>query len=127
MIPQAFDNTLSGELESTRRDTMTKVKVASKSELGSNQMMGLEVKGRYILLANVEGEYFAIDGLCSHAKGKLWEGSLMGTIVKCPRHGSEFDLRTGKLVKKPRIPLAKARDLSRYDVTVEGDEVLLDI
>lgn len=106
---------------------MTKVKVASKSELGSNKMMGLEVKGSYMLLANVEGEYFAIDGLCSHAKGKLWEGSLMAPIVKCPRHGSEFDLRTGKLVKKPRIPLSKARDLNRYDVMVEGEEIFLDI
>lgn len=110
-----------------RRDTLTKFKVASKSELGSNKMMGLEVEGRYILLANVDGGYYAMDGLCSHAGGKLWEGSLMGIIVKCPRHGSEFDLRTGKLVKKPRIPFAKARDLKRYEVVVEGDEVFLDI
>jgi 3-phenylpropionate/trans-cinnamate dioxygenase ferredoxin subunit len=110
-----------------RRDRMARVRVAAKSELGANKMMGLDLQGRYILLANINGEYHAIDGLCSHLKGKLWEGSLMGNIVKCPRHGSEFDILTGKVVKKPRIPFAKAKDLNKYEVTVEGDDILLDL
>jgi 3-phenylpropionate/trans-cinnamate dioxygenase ferredoxin subunit len=109
------------------RDTMAKVRVAAKSELGANKMMGLDLQGRYILLANINGEYHAMDGLCSHLKGRLWEGSLMGNIVKCPRHGSEFDILTGKVVKKPRIPLAKAKDLDRYEVTIEGEDIFLDL
>lgn len=106
---------------------MTKVKVTTKSELGMNKMMGLDIQGNYILIANIEGSYHAMDGLCSHAKGRLWEGSLMGNIVKCPRHGSEFDILTGKVVKKPRIPFAKAKDLNKYEVVVEGDDIFLDL
>jgi hypothetical protein len=48
---------------------------------------GLDLQGMYILLANINGGY-SMDGLCSPLKGRLWEGSLMGNIVKCPQHGS---------------------------------------
>jgi len=46
---------------------------------------------------------------------------------KCPRHGSEFDVRTVKLLKGPWIPLAKAKDLRAYTVIVEGEGIFIDL
>jgi len=53
------------------------------------------VGGKEVLLANVDGSYFAIANKCTHAGGSLAKGSLEGSIVTCPRHGSQFDLKTG--------------------------------
>ncbi|MDD1746759.1 MAG: Rieske 2Fe-2S domain-containing protein [Methanomassiliicoccales archaeon] len=108
-------------------DEMPKVKVAKMADVQPGKMIGLDVMGKRMLLANVGGKMFAMDGVCSHAGGHLWEGQLLGMTVKCPRHGSEFDLATGKNTKKPFLPFAKAPDLRVYPVSVEGDDVVLDI
>jgi 3-phenylpropionate/trans-cinnamate dioxygenase ferredoxin component len=102
---------------------MAKTRVGKISEIGANNMMGAEVKGKFVLIAKVEGKYFGMQGKCSHAGGNLWEGKLEGFVVKCPRHGSEFDVRTGKVLKGPWVPFGKAKDLPTYSVIVEGDEL----
>jgi len=106
---------------------MAKTRVGKASEIGTNNMMGAEVKGKFVLIANVEGKYFGMQGKCSHAGGNLWEGKLDGFVVKCPRHGSEFDVRTGKVLKGPWVPFGKAKDLPTYNVIVEGNELLVEL
>lgn len=108
-------------------DIMSKVKVAKVSEIRQGTMLGLDVQGKKVLLANVDGRFYAVDGLCTHMGGHLWEGGLIGTTVKCPRHGSEFDLATGKNTKKPWLPFGKAFDLKAYNVTVEGEDIYLEL
>jgi 3-phenylpropionate/trans-cinnamate dioxygenase ferredoxin subunit len=91
-------------------------------------MMGLDIEGRYMLLANVDGKLYAMDGLCSHMAGRLWEGTLEGSIVKCPKHGSRFDVRTGEVVSQVKIPLiGKARPMKTYKTSIEGEDVLIEI
>ena len=68
-----------------------------------------------------------MDGKCTHMGGELWKGGLMGNIVKGPRHGAEYDIISSEIVKKPWISLAKVKDLNRYEVTVVGEEVLIDL
>ncbi len=106
---------------------MTKVKVAKLSEVQPGKMIGLDVQGKKLLLANVSGKLYAMDGLCTHMAGHLWEGGLTGMTVKCPKHGAEYDLATGKNTKKPWLPFAKAFDLKTYPVSVEGDDVLVEV
>lgn len=106
---------------------MSKVKVAKLSEVPPGKMIGLDVQGKKFLLANVNGKMYALDGLCTHMAGHLWEGNLVGSTVKCPKHGAEYDLATGKNTKKPWLPFAKAFDLKTYPVSVEGDDVLVDV
>lgn len=105
---------------------MAKVKVAKVAEVQPGKMIGLDVQGKKMLLANVNGKFYAMDGLCTHMAGRLWEGSLVGMTVKCPKHGAEYDLATGKSTKKPWLPFAKAFDLRTYSVSVEGDDILVD-
>ena len=106
---------------------MTRVKIAKVDEVAPGKMIGLDIEGKRYVLANSGGKLYAMDGLCSHLSGHLWEGSLSGRTVKCPRHGSEFDLATGKNTKKPWLPFGKAFDLKTYTVTIEGEDVYLEL
>ena len=51
---------------------------------------------RMIAIANVDGTFHAIDGLCPHQGGPLGTGILCGTILTCPWHGWQFDVLTGR-------------------------------
>jgi nitrite reductase/ring-hydroxylating ferredoxin subunit len=105
---------------------VAKTKVAKKSDLLPGKMIGVEVAGKWLVVANVDGSYYAMDGKCNHAGGELWKGKLMSYVVKCPRHGSEYDIRTGKVLKGPWIPFAKTFEEKIYPVTVEGDDIFVD-
>ena len=106
---------------------MPRTKVAKKSDIPPGRMIGVEVSGKWLVVANVDGSYYAMDGKCTHAGGELWNGKLIGYVVKCPKHGSEFDIRTGKVLKGPWIPFAKATDEKVRRVTVEGDDLFVDV
>jgi len=51
---------------------------------------------RMVAIANVDGVYHAIDGLCPHQGGPLGTGALRGTTLTCPWHGWQFDVVTGR-------------------------------
>jgi nitrite reductase/ring-hydroxylating ferredoxin subunit len=107
---------------------MPKVKLASLSEVPKEGMIEKVVDGRTFLLANVNGAVRVMDGLCSHRQGHLVKGSLKGNVVKCPLHGSEFDILTGKSLRGPKIPLiGKSSDMKVYTPMIEGDDVLIDV
>lgn len=105
---------------------MAKTKVATKSGIAPGKMIGVEVSGKWLVVANVDGNYYAMDGKCNHQGGELWNGTLNGFVVKCPRHGSEYDIRTGKVLKGPWIPFAKTFDEKTHPVMVEGDDIFVD-
>jgi len=106
---------------------MVKSNAGKLSELKPGTMKGIEIGGKTYLVANVEGTIYAMDGLCSHQQGHLFSGRLMGHVVKCPKHGSEFDVRTAKNLKGPWIPFARAPDLRSYETMIEGDDIFIDV
>ena len=79
------------------------VEVAAARELASGERLFIEVDGRMIVVFNIAGQYFAIADVCSHDDGPVGEGELDGHHVTCPRHGAEFDVRTGKAIKMPAV------------------------
>jgi len=87
------------------------------------------VGGKEVLLANVDGSYYAIANKCTHAGGSLAEGSLQGNIVACPKHGARFDLKTGKAVGEAKIAFMKmkVKDEESYLIKVEGTNILVGI
>jgi 3-phenylpropionate/trans-cinnamate dioxygenase ferredoxin component len=105
------------------------VRVADKAELPANQMMIVVVGGKDVLLANVDGYYYAIANKCTHLGGSLAKGVLEGSIVTCPRHGSRFDVKTGKNVRGAKIGFVKmnVRDEESYAVKVEGTDIMVGI
>jgi nitrite reductase/ring-hydroxylating ferredoxin subunit len=61
------------------------------------------VAGRIVALFNVDGEFFALDGLCPHQGGPLGKGTLSGCVVTCPWHGFQFNVRTGEHQNTPNL------------------------
>lgn len=104
---------------------MSFVEIGNVNELASGKMKMVKVEENEILIANVNGSYYAIANRCSHKKGDLSKGSLDGKIVTCPVHGSRFDVRTGKAVEGPKILFfrAKTNDQRCYQVKIE-DEIV---
>ena len=58
---------------------------------------------RMVALANVDGVFHAIDGLCPHQGGPLGTGRLCGTVLTCPWHGWQFDVVTGQHQISPTV------------------------
>jgi 3-phenylpropionate/trans-cinnamate dioxygenase ferredoxin subunit len=82
----------------------------------------VEISGKRIALANVDGVFYAFADACTHEQCSLAEGGLEGTKVVCPCHGAEFDVRTGEVLAPP----AKA-PLRVYAVRVANDAIEIDV
>jgi nitrite reductase/ring-hydroxylating ferredoxin subunit len=96
------------------------VRVARRMDIPAGTMIRVAAGGHVIALANVDGEFFAIDDTCSHEEASLSEGGLTGDVVVCPRHGARFNARTGRVLSLPAV-----RSVATYAVKVEGDDVFV--
>ena len=102
---------------------MTKIIAGKTSDITPGKMIKVSVDGREILVANIDGVYCATDDSCTHSGASLSEGKLENGIVTCGWHAAQFDCKNGKLVKFP----AKIRDLTSYKVSVESDDVFIEV
>ena len=107
-------------------------KVCKVSNVVKDTMKGFTVKGKQILVANIEGKFFAVDALCPHMNGYLPSGKLEKSEVVCPVHRARFDVTTGKLVKNvdTLVKMATghgAKDLNSYNVKVESENLMIDV
>lgn len=102
----------------------TSVTVCPASELGPGERTIFEHNGEPIAVFNAGGELFAIEDRCSHDDGPLAEGewSPADCTVECPRHGSIFDLRTGK----PRT-LPAFEPVSIFPVEIIDDNITVEV
>ena len=89
-------------------------------ELAPGAMKRIDVRGRRILLANVDGRLCAVDDTCTHEEASLSTGVLRGELVKCPLHGSRFNVCTGKALEEPA-----EEDLRTYPVRLEDERILI--
>ncbi len=108
---------------------MAFVAVAKKDEIPEGTTIAVEAGGRKLLVANVGGGLHAMDATCSHMGGDLTKGKLEGSVVTCPRHGAQYDVTTGRVVKNVGFAVKaltagrSAGDLNSYEVVVEGGDV----
>ena len=77
-------------------------KVAETQEISPGQMKAVKFGAEEVLLANVNGIYYAIGNVCTHERGNLSKGTLQGNIVTCPKHKAQFDVTTGTVVSPPK-------------------------
>jgi nitrite reductase/ring-hydroxylating ferredoxin subunit len=78
------------------------VDVGATDELAAGAMKEVSVEGRELVVARVGDRFYAADGRCPHMRGHLARGSLQGTVVVCPFHGSRFDLVDGRVLQWTR-------------------------
>jgi 3-phenylpropionate/trans-cinnamate dioxygenase ferredoxin subunit len=100
------------------------IDICPVDELPAGAMRLVEWEDLEIGVVNCAGELFAIEDRCSHDDGNLVEGELDETdcTIECPRHGSKFDLRTGKPVNLPAyVPV------DTFPVSVEDGVIKIEV
>ena len=99
------------------------------SDIPIGKMKKVQVDGIDVLIANVNGKFYAVSSECTHFGGDLSEGVLEGNVVVCPNHKARFDVTTGKVVSPPKEALSRPNieDLSMYLVKVENQNIMVDI
>lgn len=76
-------------------------KVCDLSEIPVGKMKHFEINGKEIMIANVDGKFYAISDRCGHMSARLSMGTIDKNIVTCPQHFSRFDVTTGKVISGP--------------------------
>jgi 3-phenylpropionate/trans-cinnamate dioxygenase ferredoxin component len=89
------------------------LEIAPTSELPDGERLFVEIGGKPIVIFKIAGQYFSIADVCSHDDGPVGEGKLDGYNITCPRHGAQFDIRTGKVIQMPAVI-----DIPAYPVRV---------
>ena len=95
-------------------------KACALSDVPDEGAIRVELAGKPVCIARSGGEVFALSDVCSHADVALSEGDVEDGKIECWLHGSLFDLRTGEPSGLPAT-----RPVPTYPVTVEGDDVLV--
>jgi nitrite reductase/ring-hydroxylating ferredoxin subunit len=80
-----------------------------------------QIGGKSVAVANVNGQFHAIDNVCIHRGGPLADGPLEGAMVTCPWHGWEYDVRTGRVGQNP------AAGVDCYPIELRGEEIYVNI
>lgn len=98
------------------------VTVATTDEIKPGERIVFDVGRKAIALFNCDGQYYAIEDICTHDGGPLADGELIGCEIECPRHGARFDLATGAVTAPPAyLPVPT------YAVRVDGDEIQVEL
>ncbi len=101
---------------------MVFIKVGPVTSVMSSTMTGVQAGGKEVLVANVNGKFYAIGNKCTHMGCKVSGGKMLVENVICPCHGSTFDLKTGAVVRGP----AKNPEPS-FPVKIEKDVIWVDV
>lgn len=92
--------------------------VAQLEDVPENALLGVELEGNSIMLANSEGEILALHNECSHEEFPLSDGEIVNGQVECLLHGARFDLRTGAAKALPAV-----RPVKSYECRVEDGAI----
>ncbi len=77
------------------------VDVAPADDFPAGSRHTVDVDDVPIIVFNLDGEYLAIEDVCTHDYSSLDDGELDGEQIICPRHGARFNVRTGEAVAAP--------------------------
>lgn len=102
--------------------TSTIISVCKLAAVPKGEMRCVQITDRNVLVAHTESGVMVSDEMCTHEDARLCDGNLSGTLVKCPLHGSRFDLTTGAVLDDPAT-----ESLRIYPVTIEQETVMIDI
>lgn len=95
------------------------VTVASVDELSPGERMVVQLGRTWVAVFNVDGQFYAIQDICTHDGGPLAEGKLIGCEIECPRHGARFDLRDGRVTAPPALVPVPVYDVRVHDGQIQ--------
>jgi 3-phenylpropionate/trans-cinnamate dioxygenase ferredoxin subunit len=100
----------------------TRIEAGNIQEIKQGTMKRISTPAQAILVCNVEGQFYAIDDLCTHEDFSLSYGCIKGDLVQCSLHGARFNIKTGQPVVEPaEIPL------QTYPVTIENEKIFVEV
>jgi 3-phenylpropionate/trans-cinnamate dioxygenase ferredoxin subunit len=94
------------------------VTVAQADQLAPGEWRVVDVDGTHLAVFNLDGEYFAIEDVCTHDGGQLTGGLVEGDQIVCPRHGARFCIRTGAALCAPAY-----EPTTRFPMRIENSQV----
>lgn len=92
--------------------------VCNQGELGEGQAMLIHIGDERIAVARCAQGIVAFSDSCTHKGGSLADGAVVGCAVQCPWHGSQFDIRTGRVIAGPA-----EEHLKTYGIEIRSGEV----
>ncbi len=95
-------------------------RVAATSDVPAGEGLRVKLDQYEIAVFNIDGEFYAIDDVCTHAFALLSEGFVEGDVIECPLHSGRFEIKTGKAVAAPCTV-----DVRTYPVRREDDAILV--
>ena len=96
--------------------------VATKSEIDDGKMLLVEADDRLVIVFRVGDDFFCLDDVCTHDGGTLSDGEFTGCAIKCPRHGAEFDIKSGAATCMPATNATAS-----HEVKVDGENIFVKI
>lgn len=123
------------------------VQVCKVNEVSNGQMKHVEINGKEIVIANLNGKFYAFAERCGHMNARLSRGNITQNIVTCPFHAAKFDITSGKKTGEPVLEIPpgmeplpstwqkymefvgkemsyiKTYDQETYEVKVDGDSI----
>jgi nitrite reductase/ring-hydroxylating ferredoxin subunit len=127
------------------------VEAGKVSEITVGHMKHVEINGKEIAIANLDGKFYAFADRCGHMNARLSRGNISQNIVTCPFHAARFDITSGKKIGEPVLELPpemeplppnwqkymgvvgqemsfiKTFDQEIYNVIVEGDSIKIKV
>ena len=112
------------------------LEAGNTGEFNDGSRKKVQLKGQEIMLARIGHSYYAVSNRCPHLGGDLSAGKLEGTVVTCPRHGSQFDITNGSVVRWLKGPgllsvvsklVKPEKSLQTYNVRIDGENILIEV
>jgi 3-phenylpropionate/trans-cinnamate dioxygenase ferredoxin subunit len=94
------------------------VAVAKAEEIPEGGIKVVRLGDTPVAIFHVQGEFYALEDVCTHDGGELASGILEGDVIECPRHGARFSVKTGAVLSPPAMVPVR-----RYEVKRVGDEI----
>jgi nitrite reductase/ring-hydroxylating ferredoxin subunit len=95
-------------------------RAAKADDIAPGSAVQVDIGELSIALFNLDGEFYATEGYCTHAFASLAEGTVIGEQIECPLHFARFSIKTGKVLSEPAT-----EDLKTYPVRVENGEIFV--
>jgi 3-phenylpropionate/trans-cinnamate dioxygenase ferredoxin component len=96
--------------------------IAPVADLPNGERLYVDLGDKPIVIFNIADQLFAIGDVCTHDDGPLGDGDLENFNIVCPRHGAEFDVRTGKVMQMPAVV-----DIPAYPVQVRDGMIFVGV
>jgi nitrite reductase/ring-hydroxylating ferredoxin subunit len=127
------------------------VEAGKVSEISNGNMKHVEINEKEIVIANLDGKFYAFADRCGHMNARLSRGNINQNVVTCPFHAAKFDITSGKKIAEPVLEIPpgmdplpptwqkymefvgqemqyiKTYDQKTYEVKIEGDSIKIKV